>query len=181
MDVKFTLDNVHGWAWKWPMKYKWCYFCCCGQSGNSLGSWKSKFQGFLPFKKCQIFFWQTWKRPPHGRGLPQTFKGRGPSLLSDSRVLPSWFLDNTPMHLDQSRTLGCSAHIGAVIVSSRDFWEHCCAKWKLRRRWLLNNLCSWDSPGGPVVKTLPSNSGATSSIPGRGAKIHIPCAKKPKT
>ena len=28
-----------------------------------------------------------------------------------------------------------------------------------------------DFPGGPVVKTLPSNAGDTSLIPGQGAKI----------
>ena len=28
-----------------------------------------------------------------------------------------------------------------------------------------------DFPGGPVVKTLPSNAGAACSIPGQGAKI----------
>ena len=36
----------------------------------------------------------------------------------------------------------------------------------------------WDFPGGPVVKTLPSNAGAVSSIPGRAAKI--PHASQPK-
>ena len=34
-----------------------------------------------------------------------------------------------------------------------------------------------DFPGGPVVKTSPSNTGGVSSIPGRGAKI--PHAKIP--
>ena len=29
----------------------------------------------------------------------------------------------------------------------------------------------WGLPGGPVVKTLPSNAGGTCSIPGREAKI----------
>ena len=28
-----------------------------------------------------------------------------------------------------------------------------------------------DLPGGPVVKTSPSNAGSVGSIPGRGAKI----------
>ena len=35
-----------------------------------------------------------------------------------------------------------------------------------------------DFPGGPVAKTLPSNSGGAGSIPGRGAKI--PHASQPK-
>ena len=30
---------------------------------------------------------------------------------------------------------------------------------------------SWDFPGGPVVKTLPSNAGGAASIPGGGAKV----------
>ena len=36
----------------------------------------------------------------------------------------------------------------------------------------------WDFPGGPVVKTSPSNAGGVGSIPGRGAKI--PRASRPK-
>ena len=28
-----------------------------------------------------------------------------------------------------------------------------------------------DFPGGPVVKTLPSNAGGVGSVPGQGAKI----------
>ena len=28
----------------------------------------------------------------------------------------------------------------------------------------------WDFPGGPVVKTSPSNAGAMDSVPGLGAK-----------
>ena len=35
-----------------------------------------------------------------------------------------------------------------------------------------------DFPGGPVVKTLPSNAGREGLIPGRGAKI--PHALRPK-
>ena len=35
-----------------------------------------------------------------------------------------------------------------------------------------------DFPGGPVVKTLPSNEGGVASIPGQGAKI--PHASGPK-
>ena len=37
---------------------------------------------------------------------------------------------------------------------------------------------SWDFPGGPVVKTSPSNAGDEGSIPGRGAKI--PHASQPR-
>ena len=37
---------------------------------------------------------------------------------------------------------------------------------------------SRDFPGGPVVKTSPSNAGGAGSIPGRGAKI--PHASRPK-
>ena len=33
------------------------------------------------------------------------------------------------------------------------------------------NLDHWDVPGGPVVKTSPSNAGGPGSIPGWGAKI----------
>ena len=38
-----------------------------------------------------------------------------------------------------------------------------------------------DFPGGPVVKTLPSNAGGVGSIPGQGAKLpHASGTKKPK-
>ena len=38
-----------------------------------------------------------------------------------------------------------------------------------------------DFPGGPGVKTLPSNAGDAGSIPGQGAKIpHCFVDKKPK-
>ena len=37
---------------------------------------------------------------------------------------------------------------------------------------------SWDVPDGPVVRTLPSNAGGTSSIPGGGAKIQHPLMSK---
>ena len=42
----------------------------------------------------------------------------------------------------------------------------------------LKPLQFQDFPGGPVVKTSPSNAGGASSIPGRGAKI--PHATQPK-
>ena len=36
----------------------------------------------------------------------------------------------------------------------------------------------WDFPGGPVVMTLPSIVGGEGSIPGWGAKIHMPPSEK---
>ena len=39
----------------------------------------------------------------------------------------------------------------------------------------------WDFPGGPVVKTSPSNAEGAGSIPGWGAKIpHASGQKNPK-
>ena len=38
-----------------------------------------------------------------------------------------------------------------------------------------------DLPGGPVVKTLPSNAGGVGLISGQGAKIHMPHGQKAKT
>ena len=35
----------------------------------------------------------------------------------------------------------------------------------------IKNFHGWDFPGGPVVKTPPSNAGDAGSIPGRGTKI----------
>ena len=40
-------------------------------------------------------------------------------------------------------------------------------------------MMPWDFPGGPVVKTSPSNVGGVGLIPGQGAKI--PHASQPKT
>ena len=40
----------------------------------------------------------------------------------------------------------------------------------LSSKFLRKNL-SWDFPGGPGVKTLPSNAGDASSISGEGDKI----------
>ena len=38
-----------------------------------------------------------------------------------------------------------------------------------------------DFPGGPGVKTLPSNAGGAGSLPGQGAKApHVSRPKKPK-
>ena len=37
-----------------------------------------------------------------------------------------------------------------------------------------------DFPGGPVGKILPSNAGYAGSIPGWGAKIHMPLGQKTK-
>ena len=35
-----------------------------------------------------------------------------------------------------------------------------------------------DFPGGPVIKSLPSNAGGAGSIPGRGAKISLASGPK---
>ena len=52
---------------------------------------------------------------------------------------------------------------------------------KLTKRWTTNvteKHIDRHFPGGPVVKTLPSNAGGAGSIPGRGAEI--PHASWPK-
>ena len=43
----------------------------------------------------------------------------------------------------------------------------------------LSSLRLWDFPGGPVVKTSPSNTGGMGSVPCQGAKI--PHASRRKT
>ena len=46
---------------------------------------------------------------------------------------------------------------------------------------LLRIVRRWDFPGGPVVKTSPSNAGGEGSIPGWEAKIlHVPWPNNPK-
>ena len=37
-----------------------------------------------------------------------------------------------------------------------------------------------DFPSGPMIKTLPSNTGGVGSIPGQGAKLHALQPKKKK-
>lgn len=39
----------------------------------------------------------------------------------------------------------------------------------------------WDSPGGPVAKTSPSNAGGVGLTPGQGAKISMLCGHKHKS
>ena len=39
----------------------------------------------------------------------------------------------------------------------------------------------WDLPGGPVIKTSPSNAGGAGSTPGQGAKIPHASGQKTKT
>ena len=39
----------------------------------------------------------------------------------------------------------------------------------------------WDFPGGPVVKTLPSDAGDVGLIPGRGTKFHMPHGQNQNT
>ena len=41
-----------------------------------------------------------------------------------------------------------------------------------------HRLRTWDFPGGPVMKTLPSSAGGTGSIPSQGAKTPIPPGPK---
>ena len=45
---------------------------------------------------------------------------------------------------------------------------------------VLKNAWCRDLPGGPVVKISASNVGAAGSIPGWGAKIHMPLGQKTK-
>ena len=45
----------------------------------------------------------------------------------------------------------------------------------------LSSLRLWDFPGGPVVKTPPSNAGGTGSVPCQGAKIPHASWAKTKT
>ena len=52
-----------------------------------------------------------------------------------------------------------------------------------RQQIIIPEECQWDFPGGPVVKTSPSNAENRGSIPGWGAKIpHALCPlQKPQT
>ena len=53
------------------------------------------------------------------------------------------------------------------------------AAWVKSRSGGFKTCSPWDFPGGPVVKTSPSNAGGAGSNPSRGAKI--PHALWPKT
>ena len=48
-------------------------------------------------------------------------------------------------------------------------------------RYVFQDKCFWDFPGGPVVKTSPSNSELPGLIPGQGPNLpHAPGTKKKK-
>ena len=58
------------------------------------------------------------------------------------------------------------------------YWRAVKNKQKTEKKGILKIMAKRDFPGGPVVKTSPSNAGGAGSIPGRGAKI--PHASWPK-
>ena len=48
-------------------------------------------------------------------------------------------------------------------------------------RYVFQDKCSWDFPGGPVVQTPPSNAELPGLVPGQGAKLpHASGTKKKK-
>ena len=66
-----------------------------------------------------------------------------------------------------------SLNLHPCVIPSPWVWVGLYDLFLTNRMWLR-----WEFPGGPVVKTLPSNAGGEGSIPGRGAKI--PRASQPK-
>ena len=61
--------------------------------------------------------------------------------------------------------------------------------WKSRRNLIIKligqngsgELNKGSFPGGPVVKTLPSNAGGAGSVPGWELRSHMPCNQKAQT
>ena len=49
-----------------------------------------------------------------------------------------------------------------------------------KRSWKAKNWLYWDFPGGPEVKTLPSNAESGGSISDQELRPHMPPGKKPK-
>ena len=49
------------------------------------------------------------------------------------------------------------------------------------RRKAFKDGGGWDFPGGPVIKTSPSNAGGVGSTPGQGTKIPHSLGPKHKT
>ena len=56
-------------------------------------------------------------------------------------------------------------------------WLMCASRKRQQSQLGLKNV-DWDFPGGPAIKTSPSNVGSVGSIPGRGSKT--PHASRPK-
>ena len=54
---------------------------------------------------------------------------------------------------------------------------HVNCNYQSAKKWLFKKNMEGDVPGGPMVKTLPSNAGGVGSIPGQGAKIPYLMAK----
>ena len=48
----------------------------------------------------------------------------------------------------------------------------CASRKRQQSQFGLKNV-NWDFPGGPVVKTSPSDVGSVDSIPGGGSKSHM--------
>ena len=66
------------------------------------------------------------------------------------------------------------------LFSQKQFFLNVCSVFQLLsfNSHLSRSSQGWEFPGGPVVKTSPSNAGGAGSIPGWGTKI--PHALRPK-
>lgn len=108
VDVKFKIDNVCGWIWKWQAIYDRCYFfCCCRQSGKSFRGWKNRFQVFLSCNTNIVFFLQNWNRTSqslvpvidhsgHGRGSSMAVRQQGVlQLVLSQHTNGSWLKQNS--------------------------------------------------------------------------------------
>ena len=72
------------------------------------------------------------------------------------------------------RTSGLVVALGTM----KGFWKLAFKKKCCLFNPLFKTILCRDFPGGPVVKTSPSNAGGAGSIPGHGAKI--PHASQPR-
>ena len=79
---------------------------------------------------------------------------------------------------DSEREEGRPRHAREAEGEKRAVGTSSCSDQGMRAVHTVKNLALRDFPGGPVVKTLPSNAGGVGSIPGLGTKI--PHASQPK-
>ena len=98
---------------------------------------------------------------------------------TENSILESYDYDFCKLTMITSCTLVYTGISTKTITtqSIRVLGIHVSCNYQSAKKWLFKKYMEGDFPGGPMVKTLPSNAGAVGSIPGQGAKIPYLMAK----
>ena len=87
------------------------------------------------------------------------------------KFLGCHFLHVKPRHLDLARKKVLCGLPQASVLTLLDIFSAVQLQIYEQIGVHVKNVMSWDFPGGPVVKNLPSSAGDAGSIPGWGTKI----------